>query len=119
MRAPIRAVFIAMLLVPAALACAPKQRIPLDVAPRPATLYLDGRPLESIPPEIELRADRAHVLFFKSDGYRPERVVLESNEVEGKARLSPAAVRVRLVPADRGGRDLKIEADREPPPAKR
>jgi hypothetical protein len=90
-------------------ACAPKQRIPLDVAPRPATLYVDGEALESIPSELELRCDRAHVLFFKSDGHRPERVVLESVEVEGKPRLQPAEVHVRLSPAARGGRTLSVE----------
>jgi hypothetical protein len=92
-------------------ACAPKQLIPLDVLPQPATLYLDGEALDSIPPELELRADRPHVLFFKSEGYRPERVVLESREVEGKSRLAPAMVQVRLRPAGPGRSDLTIEFD--------
>lgn len=97
-------------------ACAPRQRIPLAVSPRPATLYVDGEPLEAIPSELQLRSDRAHVLFFKSEGYRPERVVLESIEVKGKPRLKPAEVSVRLAPAIRGGRELSIEPV---PPASR
>ncbi len=92
-------------------ACAPKQRIPLLVSPPLATLYLDGQALETIPSELELRSDRAHVLYFKSEGYRPERVVLESSEVDGRALLTPAAVQVRLSPAGRVGRELVIEAE--------
>lgn len=99
----------ALALVLLCAACAPKQRIPLAVSPHPATVYVDGEALEVIPGEIELRSDRAHVLFFKSEGYRPERVVLESVEVEGKPRLQPAQVNVSLAPATRGGRQLSIE----------
>jgi hypothetical protein len=94
-------------------ACAPKQLILLDVWPQPATLYVDGKALETIPSELELRSDRAHVLYFKSEGYRPARVVLESREVQGEALLAPAEVKVRLLPAGRVGRSLVIEPDRE------
>ena len=94
-------------------ACAPKQLIRLDVSPQPATLYLNGKALETIPSALELRSDRAHVLYFKSEGYRPERVVLESHEVGGEPLLAPAEVKVRMLPAGRVGRDLTIELDRE------
>jgi len=103
----IRAAAILLLMLSAA--CAPKQRIPLEVAPRPATLFVDGEALESIPDELELRSDRPHVLFFKRDGYRSQRVVLETVEVDGRPRLEPDVVSIELAPAARGGRELVIE----------
>jgi len=111
-RARCRLVFavIAGLLV--ANACAPKQRIPLDVAPHGARLYLDGEPVEALPPELELRADRDHKLFFKSEGHRPELVVLRTaTDADGRSKLEPAAVRLRLVPLSESGRQVLIESE--------
>ena len=91
------------------LACAPKQRVPLDVAPAATSVYLDGEQLEEMPRELKLRSDRDHTLFFKSEGHRSELVVLRSGRREGKPRLEPAQVRLRLVPLDPTGRNLVIE----------
>ena len=94
--------------------CAPKQRIPLEVAPRPVTVFLDGEALEAVPEELVLRSDEPHVLFFKSEGYRPQRVVLESVEVDGASRLEPETVRITLLPVARAGRELVIEPSESP-----
>ncbi len=50
------------------LGCAPMQRIPLDVQPAAATLFLDGHALETVPGELALRSDRDHKLYFKHEG---------------------------------------------------
>ncbi len=76
----------------AALGCASKQRIALDCVPHEVTVYVDGRKLEKTPESIELRKDEAHTVFFKGGGYRPQMVVLRSEDVDGEPRLSPADV---------------------------
>ena len=78
--------------------CAPLQRVPLDVGPQRLTLHLDGEAIEPMPSEVELRADRDHALYFKSEGYLPELVVLRTTGAGSAARLEPASVRVRLAP---------------------
>ena len=89
-------------------ACAPKQRVPLDLGPGAVELYVDGRRVEGLPNELELRSDRDHKLFVKRPGYLPELVVLESREVAGEETLEPGEVRVRLSPLV-GDRRLEIE----------
>jgi len=96
-----------------ALGCAPKQLIPLDVSPAPSQVYLDKEPLEESPSELELRADRDHTLFFKREGYRSELVVLETREIDGKERLVPDRVELRLRPLRSGTRDLEVELEAE------
>ena len=76
----------------AALGCASKQRIALDCVPHEVSVYVDGRKLEQNPESIELRKDKAHTVFFKGGGYRPQMVVLHSEDVDGEARLSPSEV---------------------------
>ena len=98
-------------------ACAPKQRVPLDLGPGAVELYVDGRRVEVVPPEVELRADRPHKLFVKRPGYRPELIVLEAREVAGEPALAPDEVWVRLRPLT-GDRGVEIEEagadDRQP-----
>ncbi len=89
-------------------ACAPKQRIPLDLGPAPVELFVDGERAEAVPAELELRADRDHKLFVKRSGYVPELVVLEARETDGRDGLVPERVRVRLRP-EIGDRDIEIE----------
>ena len=96
-----------------ALGCAPKQRVPLDVTPAATAIYLDGKPLEGMPSELKLRSDQDHVLFFKSEGHASKMVVLESGQHEGKPRLLPAEVRLRLNPLDPTRRRLIIESGDE------
>ena len=101
------------------LACAPKQRVPIDVTPLGTAVYLDGQQLEAMPRELKLRSDRDHTLFFKSEGHRSELIVLRSGESDGKPRLEPARVRLRLSPLDPTGRDLVIESGDDAPAKRR
>ncbi|MEE8581041.1 MAG: hypothetical protein V3T33_05565 [Myxococcota bacterium] len=91
--------------------CVPTQRVPLAVEPRTATLYVDGQALETLPEQLVLRRDRAHKLYFKDEGYRPELVVLSVREDGAGSRLDPAQVRVRLEPLTLRGRDVEIRED--------
>jgi hypothetical protein len=93
-------------------ACAPKQRVPLDLGPAPVELSVDGALAGEIPGDLELRADRDHKLFVKRPGYVPELVVLESREIDGRYGLEPGQVRVRLRPVA-GEPDLEIEEEKE------
>ncbi len=89
----------AIVLVALAFACqVPLQRVPLRVEPDSVALFVDGRRVSPMPAELELRADRAHVLMFKREGYRAERVVLtaSSGDSDEAPRLEPAEVSVRL-----------------------
>ncbi len=89
-------------------ACAPKQRVPLDLGPAPVELFVDGERAEELPPELELRSDRDHKIFVKRPGYIPELVVLEAREVDGRDGLVPDRVHVRLQPVV-GDREIRIE----------
>jgi hypothetical protein len=91
-------------------ACAPKQRVPLDLGPAPVELYVDGALATEVPLEVKLRADRDHKIFVKRAGYVPELVVLETREVDGRYGLAPAEVRIRLRPIA-GDPDLEIEEE--------
>ncbi len=102
------------ILLAIATSCAPKQRIPIEVLPSSATLYLDGEELDSCPTELDLRSDEDHKLYFKSEGYRPALVVLISSRAEGKPRLDPPVVRVRLVPRAPRGREVEIQEEENP-----
>ena len=97
-------------------ACAPKQRVPLDVSPITTAVFLDGEELEGMPQELRLRSDRPHTLMFKSEGHRTQMLLLRSVSIAGKPRLEPAAVKLRLIPLDATRRDLVIEPLSEAPP---
>jgi|GEM_PF-1782263 len=92
------------------LGCASKQRIPLDCVPPAASVYVDGEKLKEVPSELKLRTDRPHTVYIKGDGIMPELVVLKTEEVEGKLKLSPGMVCAppRTVEAQR---TLKVEID--------
>lgn len=94
-----------------AVGCAAKQRIPLDLQPSPAEIFVDGKRVKGDPSELELRVDRDHKIFIKSEGYRSELVVLRSVDVEGEDTLEPAAVAVRLSPLTRTRQDVEIGVD--------
>jgi len=92
--------------------CAPMQVVPLQLGPAPLSVYVDGRALpDDAPSEVELRADRAHVLFVKKPGHHPERVVLESRREGGVARLSPDRIELRLTPIQPTGRSVDVQLD--------
>jgi hypothetical protein len=76
-------------------ACAAKQKIALECVPEEVAIYVDGERIEGTPPELALSRDQPHTLYFKGHGMMPELVVLNSEEVEGKATLSPGEVCVK------------------------
>lgn len=112
---PIRrlALLASVALLAAQPACAPKQRIPLDVGPGPVLVFIDGELVLETPEEVELRADRDHKVFVKREGYTPQLVVLETSELEGRDRLVPARVDVRLQPR-LGDREVEVDVEEEP-----
>jgi hypothetical protein len=98
----------------AALGCAPKQMIPLDIGPEPLVVYLDGERLTEIPEELELKANRDHTFFVKRDGYRPKLVILTTHEFEGRHTLAPDAISLTLKPITDTTKALTIELEEEP-----
>lgn len=97
--------------------CAPLQRVPVEVEPRPARVYVDGRELPSAAGEVELRADRDHKLFFKREGYASRLIILRSVPGESGPRLEPPRVEVRLEPREPGGHRVEMEREAEGPDA--
>ncbi|HVH19445.1 MAG TPA: hypothetical protein VNF72_14180 [Myxococcota bacterium] len=110
----------AVLLQTALLACAPKQRIPLEeCVNEKVVVYVDGRMLEVSPAALELRSDQPHKLYIKRPGEPPYLVVLEPTpDGEGRPRLEPADPCKEIV-AVGVGRELTIEVDEEKAPAPR
>lgn len=90
--------------------CATKQTIPLDCVPKDVTIYVDKKPLDSVPNEIELRTDRPHTLFFRGEGYDPAMVVLDSVSGEHGPALAPSDVCVELHFVKRA-QELEIEIE--------
>jgi hypothetical protein len=107
----------AAILVFTAVGCAPMQRVPLDLGPAPVEVYVDGERLpDPLPAELDLKPDRAHIVFVKKPGYRPEQVVLRSVEqADGPPRLEPEHVALELRRETPKGRRLEVELD-DPPP---
>lgn len=91
-------------------ACAPKQRIALDCVPEEVVIYVDGERLETQPSGLTMRSDMPHTLYFKGPGLVPELIVLNSEEVDGKATLSPSEVCVKPRYVQMG-RELEMEID--------
>jgi len=91
--------------------CAAKQTITLDCVPKDITIFVDKKPLDSVPKEIALRADRPHTLFFRGEGYTTAMVVLETVDGENGPVLTPDDVCTELHFVVRN-RDLEIEIER-------
>jgi hypothetical protein len=70
--------------------CATRQKISLACVPSDVRVYVDGREYAGEPRELKLRVGEPHTLYFKGGPYRPQMVVLESQEVDGRRRLSNA-----------------------------
>lgn len=93
-----------------ALACAPTQIVPVWVEPAPSRVFVDGQQLEdSNLRQIELRADRGHVLQFERSGYLTEQVVLISGRWRGKAHLQPQEIFVKLIPLERRRPEVEVQ----------
>jgi hypothetical protein len=78
------------------LGCAPTQLIGLDVGPESLVVFVDGEPLDEIPPSIELTANRNHTLFFQLKGYRSQLIIVRTAERNGEDHLEPERVELRL-----------------------
>jgi len=92
-------------------ACAAKQRVPLDCVPEEVTVFVDQRALEELPESLELRSDRPHKIFLKGPGYEPQLIVLEPRRDEsGKTALHPDRICVELVPVG-VNRQLTLEIE--------
>jgi len=94
-------------------ACASTQKVSLECVPSEVSIYVDGRELENDSGEISLGVDEAHTVFFKGGGYRPQMVVLESEEVDGKRRLSNADLCRETVFTEMQP-ELTLEVEEEP-----
>ena len=101
----------------AALACASPQRVSLACVPKNVTVFVDGRLVEGSPSELKLSKDEPHTVFLKGGGYQPQMLVFESREQDGERVLEPADLCSRVVLVEMQP-DVKIEMDREAPPAK-
>jgi hypothetical protein len=94
----------------------PFQRVPIDVTPDDAEVFVDGKLAPASAREPNLRADRDHSVFVKRDGYRSELVILRVDRGEGRPRLDPAALTIELRPLV-PNRDLEVEVERPEQPA--
>ena len=95
------------------LACAAKQRVPLDCVPDEVTVYVDQRALEELPETLELRSDRPHKIYLKGPGYEPQLVVLEPRrDAAGRTTLHPDRICVELVPVG-VDRQLTLEIEED------
>lgn len=97
--------------------CAGRQAIPLDLSPREAEVFVDGKKIDADSKEVKLRVDRDHKIFVKKKGFRSELVVIRSVEVEGEQMLSPSEVEVQLDPLTRTRMDVEIGIEAEEPAA--
>ena len=96
-----------------AIAChtPPIQRVPLQLEPADAQVFVDGTRLAPGTTSVELRSDRPHVVLSKRDGYRPAQTVLETRTVDGRPRLVPSVIRVRLEPLVPKESDFRIDSE--------
>ena len=88
---------------------APVQRVPLDVEPAGARIFVDGDAIEGSPDALDLRSDVPHVIHVERDGYRAEQMVLETRPDERGTRLEPGEIRLRLEPVVPTEREIRIE----------
>ncbi|HTO52713.1 MAG TPA: PEGA domain-containing protein [Myxococcota bacterium] len=105
------------LLLSGALGCAHYQNVGVETDPPGAQIYLDGHMVGRTPMQLEVSRDKAHMVYLKRDGYRPEPVPLELHEAtDGIDFLTPADVVKRLAPGPSSDpeleRNLKIEVDK-------
>ena len=102
----------------AALGCASTQRFSLECVPQDVEVYVDKEAVEGRPPDLSLRVDEAHTVYFKGGGYRPQMVVLESRDVDGEVQLAPQDLcrEVVFVPMER---QIHMAVDPEEAPVER
>lgn len=93
------------------LGCAPTQLIGLDVGPESLIVFVDGEPLNQIPPSVELTADRNHTLFFQLEGYRSQLIIVRTAERNGEDHLEPERVELRLKRSTETAPSVSVELD--------
>jgi hypothetical protein len=106
-----RIAFVVVATLAIGIACAAKQRVPLDCVPEEVTVFVDQRALDELPETLELRSDRPHKIFLKGPGYEPQLIVLEPRRGDdGTSKLHPDRICVELV---RVGVDRQLELEIE------
>ena len=98
-------------------ACGHYQTIGVESDPPGAQVYLDGQPVAKTPTTLAVGRDRAHTIYLKREGYKPELVVLDRHTAnDGIDYLTPADVTKRLNPGPSSDpemeRRLKISVDK-------
>jgi len=94
--------------------CAPTQMIGLNVGPEPIVVFVDGEPLQELPPSVELTADRDHTLFFQREGYRSQLIIVRTVQREGEDRLEPEHVELRLKRVTDTAPSVTVELEEAP-----
>ena len=107
---------VATLVAGLGLACAHYQNVGVETDPPGAQIYLDGHLVGTTPKQVRVSRDKAHMVYLKREGYRPEPVPLELHKAQdGIDFLTPADVVKRLSPGPSSDpdleRSLKIEID--------
>ena len=97
--------------------CSHYQNIGVESDPTGAQIYLDGQPVAKTPATIAVGRDRAHTIYLKREGYKPELVVIDHHDAtDGIDYLTPADVTRRLNPGPSSDpeleRRLKIEVEK-------
>ncbi|MBW2387609.1 MAG: hypothetical protein JRG89_04160 [Deltaproteobacteria bacterium] len=87
--------------------CAPTQ-------PEPIVVFVDGEPLQELPPSVELTADRDHTLFFQREGYRSQLIIVRTVQREGEDRLEPEHVELRLKRVTDTAPSVTVELEEAP-----
>ena len=91
--------------------------IGVETDPPGAQIYLDGHPVAKTPTTLQVGRDRAHTIYLKREGYKPELVVIDRHSAnDGIDYLTPADVTKRMNPGPSSDpemeRRLKIEVEK-------
>ena len=97
--------------------CSHYQNIGVETDPTGAQIYLDGQPVAKTPATLAVGRDKAHTIYLKREGYKPELVVIDHHDAtDGIDYLTPADVTKRLNPGPSSDpeleRRLKIEVEK-------
>ncbi len=97
--------------------CAPYQRVGIRSVPEQAEVYVDGELVGTTPLELRVGVAQDHSVYVKKEGYQPRMVVLNRNQpADGIDFLTPADIRVRLVPrTGMPDRDVQVEVEPDAP----
>ena len=97
--------------------CVPYQNVGIESNPEGAEVYMDGTLMGVTPLRLRIPTRADHSIYLKKEGFRPQLVVLNSNQPQDAIDfLTPADIRVRMIPGvDSMGRDLEVETEPETP----